>query len=243
MSNATCPNCGATLIAGAKFCRQCGRLVNTGAGTPSVTEATTRTLRTPAEYGAQPTDFFAPQPTSPAYLAPGATPQPPAYTTSNLEPKGQQRKVWLLGLIAALCFLTLIAVGIIAFTRSNTGVSQPPTATVPQPPAISNPPSPPPPPPTTGTAAFSKYTYPGAETRMNMTQANGERFLQLHTKDSFEKVFEWYRARVNPENVIRTPGLNAVLKSKDLMVVINGAGEETNIILKQGGESDFGENE
>jgi hypothetical protein len=73
-----------------------------------------------------------------------------------------------------------------------------------------------------------------------MMRAPGVSLLQLHTNDSFEKVYEWYRARVNPENVVKLDS-NAVLKSKGLKIIINDAGEGTNILLKQGDESDVDE--
>jgi hypothetical protein len=245
MSNATCPNCGAAQIIGAKFCRQCGRLVG-NANAASVTEATTRTLPPPAEFSAQPTDFLAPQPTSPAYLAPDQTPQSPlAYNTKSLEQRAQKRKVWLLGLMASLFFLSIIAFGIVKFTRSHIATPQPTTGTPELPPGSVTQPHVPPPPqpptaPTSSDAISRAYIYPGAETIMELKRAGGG-LLQLRTKDSFEKALAWYTAKLKPDSIIKTPeeGQTAILKSDKLMAIINASEEGTNIMLKELDASDM----
>ncbi|HEY0404539.1 MAG TPA: zinc ribbon domain-containing protein [Pyrinomonadaceae bacterium] len=246
MSNATCPNCGATQIIGARFCRQCGRLIgNTNAA--SVTEATTQTLRPPAEFGAQPTDFFSPQPTSPAYLAPGQTPPPLAYNTTNLEQRARKRKVWLVGLMASLFLLSVIAFGIVKLAKHRVAAPRTPVATPGLPPTnvVPEPPLPPPPPqpPTakTGSNAISRsYIYPGAETIMDLTRANGGGLLQLRTDDSYEKVLAWYTAKLKPDSIIKTPATSqsAILKSDKLMAIINSSDDGTNIMLKELDASD-----
>jgi serine/threonine protein kinase len=248
MSNATCPNCGAAQIIGAKFCRQCGRLVG-NANAASVTEATTRTLPTPAAFSAQPTDFLAPQPTSPAYLAPEQTPQSPlAYNTKSLEQRAQKRKVWLIGLMASLFLLSIIAFGIVKLTRSRIATPQPTTGTPELPPgSVTQPHVPPPPqppqPPTapTGSGPISRaYIYPGAETIMELKRAGGG-LLQLRTKDSFDKALAWYTTKLKPDSIIKTPeeGQTAILKSDKLMAIINASDEGTNIMLKELDASDM----
>lgn len=234
MSNATCPNCGAALIAGAKFCRQCGRLVSSD-GARSVTEATTRTLRTPADFGSQPTDFFAPQPTSPAYLAPNQMPPPPAYNTSNLEQRGQKRSVFLVSMIVALLLVAVVALGIASMVIRRTSVPQPPNVGAPEIPPPPPPPSVPQPPGSTGgaTSIGNEFIYPGAETMMEMTRAEGGGMIQLRTKDSYQKVLDWYVGKLKPESTIKSPGQNAVLKSAELIAIINGTGDGTNIMLRQ----------
>jgi hypothetical protein len=246
MSSATCTNCGAVLVSGAKFCRQCGRIVPT-ANAQSVTEATTRTLRTPADYGAQPTDIFSAQPTSPAYMAPGQMPQPPAYTTSHLEQRGRKGNAWLISLLAVLFVVSLVAslfaLGVIKINSSRTA-PQPPSIPVAQPPTTTVPDGPPPPPQppatTSGSNSISRaFIYPGAETMMDMTRAGAGSLLQLRTQDSYQKVLDWYIAKLKPENIIRSPGPNAVLKSEKLMAVINSTGEGTMIMLKEIDEMDM----
>ncbi|MDX6692707.1 MAG: hypothetical protein QOF02_310 [Blastocatellia bacterium] len=249
MSNATCPNCGATQITGAKFCRQCGRLVG-NANAASVTEATTRTLRPPADFGAQPTDFLPPQPTSPAYLAPDKTPQSPlAYNTKSLEQRAQKRKIWLIGLMASLFLLSIIAFGIVRLTKNRIATPPPPTSTPELPPGSATQPHIPPPPPppqpptvTTGSNSISRaYIYPGSETMLDLKSANGGGLLQLRTKDSYEKVLAWYTAKLKPDNIIKTPdaGQSTILKSDKLMAIINSQDDGTNIMLKELDASDM----
>jgi hypothetical protein len=211
-----------------------------------VTEATTRTLRTPADFSAQPTDIFNAQPTSPAYLAPGQTPQPPVYTTSNLEQRGRKSNAWMISLLAVFFVIslvaTLFALGIIKINSGQT-VSPPPTVTVPQPPTDTVPEIPPPPQPpgpTNGSNSISRsFIYPGAETLMDLTRANGGSLLQLKSQDSYEKVLNWYIDRLKPQNINRLPGKNAILKSDKLMAIINSSGEGTMIMLKETDETDI----
>lgn len=241
MSNATCPNCGATQIVGAKFCRQCGRLVSTTSA-QSVTEATTLTLRTPVQdFGAQQTNIFSSQPTSPAYLAPGQTPQPPEYTTSRLEQNNRKLPVWFVGLMITLLVAALLAFGIAKLISSRTTTQPPPvpdtpTVTVPDVP----PPPQPPPPPVSGSNSISRaFIYPGAETMIDMVRGGGGSLLQLRTKDSYEKVLDWYITKLKPENISRLPGQNSILKWDKLMAVINATDEGTMIMLKQNDEMDI----
>ena len=238
MSNATCPNCGATQLAGARFCRQCGRLVSS-ANAPGVTEATTRTLRTPAEFGSQPTDFFTPQPTSPAYLAPDQTPPPLAYATSNLEQGAQKRKRWVIGLMATLFLLSILAFGIISFVKYRLAI-QPPPAAAPELPqgAVTEPHSPPPPPAppatTTGPNSISRaLVYPGAKIVMEMKRGDSGSLLQLQTNASFAKVLEWYQQKLKPSKIIKTDDPSAVLQSDKLQAIINSEDGETNIVLQE----------
>lgn len=238
MSNATCPNCGATQIVGARFCRQCGRLIGS-ANAASVAEATTRALRTPAEFGAQPTEFFTPQPTSPAYLAPDQTPLPPSYATSNLEQRAQKRKGWLIALMVGLFLLSILSIGIISFIKSRTPATQPPVVTTPKTPraTIPEPPISPPPPAPPAAPADSKsisraFIYPGAEVVMDMTRDDGGSLLQLRTTDSYAKVLDWYVEKLKPRNTIKTPGPSSILKSDKLMAIITSEGSETMIMLK-----------
>ncbi len=245
MSNATCPNCGAALIAGAKFCRQCGRLVSS-ANASSVTEATTRTLRTPTDYAAQPTDFFPPQPTSPAYMSPKETPPPPAYDTKNLEQSGGKRNTWLLSAVAAILLCALITLGIVFFIKSRSSTTQPSTTT-PEPPTVTVPGIPPPPPPPpkppttrTGTNSISReLIYPGAQTTLEMEDEESGSMVQLQSKDAYEKVRDWYIEKLKPMNIKKLPGPMTVLNTDKLVVIINGGDSDTSVILKQHDEMDM----
>lgn len=247
MSNVTCGNCGAALIAGAKFCRQCGRVVN-NASAPSVTEATTRTLHSPSQFGAQPTDFFAPQPTSPAYMAPGQMPPaPPAYNTNNLTRPANKQNVWLTSLVITMILLGLLTFGVIAYLKTRR-TAQRERPTVPETPTVEQPGIPPPPPQPPGTKAPTgkvgtnhispDFIYPGAKTMMDLTRTNGGSLLQLQSTDSFAKVLDWYTAKLNPKSVIKSGGANAILKSDELMAIITAEDVGTNIMLKELDESD-----
>lgn len=246
MSNAACTNCGAALVMGAKFCRQCGRLVE-DVRAQSVTEATTRTLHTPPGLGAQPTDFIGSQPTGAAYLAPNEVPPPPAYNTNSLEPRGRKRNVWLISSMVALVLASLIAFGIILYFKTRTSATT--KVPVPKQPTVDLPGIPPPPPPpvpksSTGpsgaTAINPDFIYPGAATTMELTSANGESLLQLRTKDSYEKVLDWYVAKLKPVRTVKGPQ-NAVLKSDKIMAILNGTGDGTNIMLKETSDIDMDE--
>jgi hypothetical protein len=174
-------------------------------------------------------------------MAPGQTPQPPAYTTSHLEQSGRKSSAWLIGLLAALFVVSLVAslfaLGIIKINSGQTP-PQPPSTTAPQPPTTTVPDGPPPPPqpPDTpnGSSSISRsFIYPGAETMMDMTRAGGVDLLQLKTQDSYQKVLDWYIAKMKPKDISRLPGQNAILKSDKLMAIINSSNEGTMIMLKE----------
>ncbi|MGH9901430.1 MAG: hypothetical protein ACRD68_06405, partial [Pyrinomonadaceae bacterium] len=111
---------------------------------------------------------------------------------------------------------------------------------IPVPPVPAVPDIPPPPvPPSTGGAegvANSSLVYPGAETMMNITQEDGGGMLQLRTTDPFEKVFDWYVAKIKPTKTIRTPGFTstAILRAEGVTAIITAAGgDQTTIMIKQ----------
>ncbi len=56
------------------------------------------------------------------------------------------------------------------------------------------------------------------------------------TRDSIDKVVDWYVEKLNPRKHIKLPGGNAVLQAGDINVVITGSEEGTSIILKQGAD-------
>jgi hypothetical protein len=144
-----------------------------------------------------------------------------------------------------LLMVSLFVLGIVKLNNNSRATTQPPA--IPQPPTTTVPdvPAPPPPPPpgTDGSSSINRaLIYPGAETIMDMRRAGGANFLQLRTNDSYQKVLDWYIARLKPDNIIKSPpGQSAVLKTDKLIVIINSGGEGTMIMLKQGeeGEMDF----
>jgi hypothetical protein len=246
MANQTCTNCGAELIAGARFCRLCGQ-PSAGANERGVLEAETRTLHTPATYSAAPTDYLSPQPTSPAYLAPGQMPPPFApnynngsFQTGSLQPKGRKKRTALvIGLLAVLILVPLISLVVLAVIRSQTStvpVFKKPIVTQPQTPPV--PPVVPPgaetAPPVPKTTISPTLIYPGAQTRMEINSGEGAGMLQLQTADAYDKVLAWYVATIKPANVIKAGPSNSILRTDKMVVIITGEGGETNILIKQG---------
>lgn len=166
-------------------------------------------------------------------MSPGEMPAPPAYATSNLEQLKPQRNVWLIVLLTTILLAAivgaLLAFGVIKINDGRTNVTPP----------IVAPPEPPPPPdvpePKTPTSNSIRrdFIYPGAETVMDMKRANGGSLLQLQTKDSYQKVLDWYVTKLQPEQIIKSPGPNTVLKSDKVMAILTSTGEGTNIMLKE----------
>jgi len=63
---------------------------------------------------------------------------------------------------------------------------------------------------------------------------NGGQVLQLRTGDSFEKVFDWYSAKLQPAQIIRPPGNEtAIIKTERVEVVITAVDGQMTIMLKQ----------
>ena len=68
---------------------------------------------------------------------------------------------------------------------------------------------------------------------MEVTRGHEGSILQLHTQDALDKVVDWYNSKLKPDKVVRVPGVNAILKTDELNVIITAAGNGTNILLKQ----------
>lgn len=76
---------------------------------------------------------------------------------------------------------------------------------------------------------------------MEMKTPNESDLMQLRTNDSFQSVVDWYTARMKlkPDNVFKTSGAVAILKSDKLTVIINSSDEGTMIMLKEGNDEDI----
>jgi hypothetical protein len=241
MANQTCAQCGTELIAGTKFCRLCG-LPASETSRRNDSEAATRTLQSPTQYGAAPTEYFQSQPTAPAYLAPSEMPPPPSspnYNTGSVAPTGKKKRTALvIGLLALLLILPLISLVVLMALKSQKTVVVPERRIIvtPREPAAPPPPSADntTPPPTSKTTINPALVYPGAETRMEMRDGDEGAMMQLRTSDSYDKVVAWYIATLKPSNTIKTPGPSVILRTSDMMVIITGAGGETNVVIKQG---------
>jgi hypothetical protein len=199
MQEAICNRCGASVILSAKFCRQCGNLLD-------VSEMTTRSLDAPS---AEPPPFDHPtRPanagiTSPTYAPPAMmSPQPPPIIGNA--PPANNRTALLVFL--ALGLTMLIGLGVVAFvvldrfSRPPLPPPQPPSGTsqkAPPPGAPggipSVPPAPPAPPPpgSVKSSLDPSLIYPGAQVTMEVGGSEGH-VTQLQTSDLFDKVVDWY---------------------------------------------------
>ena len=74
--------------------------------------------------------------------------------------------------------------------------------------------------------------YPGAQTIVD-TKHEGGSTLHLRTRDSFEKVSEWYAANLKPEKTIRMSDAGVILKTGGTTITVVTEGDETNIVIKQ----------
>ncbi len=240
MQEAICNRCGASVVLSAKFCRQCGNLLDTS-------EMTTRSLDAPS---AEPPPFDNPtRPanagiTSPTYAPPAMmSPQPPIIGNA---PPANNRTALLVFL--ALGLTMLIGLGVIAFVmfgRFSHGQAPPPphgtSGTSGQVPPGGIPPPPPPPPgapplvetpPQPGNVKNhfdASLIYPGAKTVMSVNGKDG-RLAQLVTSDPFDKVADWYVEKIHPTEDTNMPG-SRILQGNGITVILAGSGEGTHITL------------
>ena len=242
-----CTRCGAEIPVEARFCRSCGQ-PSARFNPESVTEGTTRLLETPE----RPTP---PPPAQDFYQQPGGLAQPTnrlppqaGPTSRALEPNRKPTN-WVLISAIIVAALALIAVGLTLGLRNRTAsttTSNPPQVSPPvdvqvQPPTI---PEPPPPAGTTeGGGISSALIYPGARTLMRVTGGSDGNVIQLQTSDSFDKVVNWYKEKLKPEQVIERgdglgpgmPGRAVILPTEKITAIITGMDTGTNIMLTQEG--------
>ncbi|HUQ34532.1 MAG TPA: hypothetical protein VM095_20595 [Pyrinomonadaceae bacterium] len=204
----------------------------------SVTEGTTRLLETPERPERQ-------APFNPnVFEQHGGLAQATSHIPQQANPTSRSLELprkstnWLL--IGAVSVAVLALVALLIVTLRNRTVTptvpNPPTVTIPQPPSI---PAPPPPAPPKGLphseTVNSKFIYPGSKTIMEITGDEDGNVLQLQTVDSFDKVVEWYRQKLNPKNTIKQAN-NVILNGDEMTAIINRTDEGTNIMLTPGDE-------
>lgn len=229
------------MVFSAKFCRQCGNLLD-----PS--EMTTRSLDKTAEpppydHPTRPANAGITAPTYPPVLMP---PQPPAV---NSAPPANNKAalIVILGVVGALviglCVLAFVVLGrfsgppapppppVPAVTEKGPN----PGAIPPPPPLPAVPPMAPPPPPGTVKNPFdASLIYPGAETVMAINSSDGK-VAQLQSPDSLDKVGDWYVKKLNPTEDTILPG-SRILRGKGITVVL--AGGQTGTIITITDEKD-----
>lgn len=238
MSSVPCTNCGAEILAGAKFCRKCGK-PSLDAG--SISEATTRVFGTAERSGGPTTTTWNAQPTGPAYMQPGeASPLNAPATTSLASPAQPGTPSRIPVLVLALIVFALLSLGAGLWFRNRsvrvTRTMPPPVAGAP---TSGIPPLPPPPPtfaepPAAGTSVpTSELMYPGAETTLEVRRDNSHT-LGLRTADPTDKVVDWYVSKLNPTERIISGASDAVLRAGTTTVIISGRSGKTDVIIKQG---------
>ena len=247
MQEATCNQCGASVIFSAKFCRQCGNRLDES-------EMATRTLDAPS---AEPPPFD--HPTRPANVGPTS----PTYTASpmmapfydnrsqpgNPPPSNKTALFVILGIVMTL----LVGIGVVGFlvlgrfSRQHVPPPPPPqipSTSAPQPPPaggiIPHPPQPPPPPPARGsvkTSLNASLIYPGAEVVMDVNSGDGA-VTQLHTTDDIDKVTDWYVEKVKPKKRMTMPG-GVLLDGDTVKVLLTSGGDDTSIqVIRKGSGND-----
>jgi hypothetical protein len=226
------------LVLSAKFCRQCGNRLD-----PS--ELTTRTLDAPA---AEPQPYDHPtRPanagiTLPTYAPPSMMQaQPHAPIIGNAPPANNKTALLI---FLALGLTVLIALGVAAFVLLGKFTGGPPPTPPPSgssqkaPPPPGNPgiiPPPPPPPPgqpvpgQVKTSLDPSFIYPGAEVTMDVGGTEGH-VTQLQTNDAFDKVVDWYVAKLQPKNQVSIPG-GKIIESENFVALITSSGNATSIML------------
>ncbi|MBA2341033.1 MAG: zinc ribbon domain-containing protein, partial [Pyrinomonadaceae bacterium] len=115
MSATLCDNCGAPLLAEARFCRQCGKPQASSAIDQARLEAPTQTLGA-REAFASPTEQWHSSPTTPAYLAPQSTMPPEAApVTQHFQPPRKKSRFSLILLVTIFLLLltSILAVGFV----------------------------------------------------------------------------------------------------------------------------------
>jgi hypothetical protein len=244
MSANVCTNCGAELVRGARFCRRCGQpSLDFGGG--SITEAETKVFET--ERGAQ-TQYYDQRPTGPSYMSPVDMSPPPqtAATTTLVKPK---KRIGAMILIAALILIGFISFAIIAAVKFGSRASRTPIGAIPQIPTVPpvpdlpqvpQPPRAPQPPQPPGAATGTALIYPGATVNVEMTRGKEGRMRQLTTSDSFDKVVEWYTARMKTVDKISSNESepSAVLRGNGTTVAITSEDGLTNILVQEGFDQD-----
>lgn len=74
--------------------------------------------------------------------------------------------------------------------------------------------------------------YPGAQTVVDITSADGGRALHLQTSDPLEKVEDWYEKSLQPQKTVRLTSSSVVLKNENTTATIASEGTTTSILIK-----------
>lgn len=223
MTDLNCKNCGMEIMPGTRFCRQCGQPAP-DTSTTSVTEGTTRVLHSFAD-DETPTRHFYSTPAGGPPVQVDASAQARSLAAEAPAPKRKSKFKIISVVSVLLVMMIVIPLGVVALRWNSAGRtvrSGAPSIGIPPVPAAPNIPGV----PTIG----DDLRYPGATTIMDIRKANRQ-VIQLSTSDSLDKVVNWYEAKINPKERVRIGGAQAVLKSDQYSVVINGNGSQTQILI------------
>ncbi|HZS48179.1 MAG TPA: hypothetical protein VFC63_24130 [Blastocatellia bacterium] len=233
-----------------RFCRKCGHptgmledastrlldstppvgapttVLNSGATGPAFVEPE------PQPKQAAPSQPIKQAPSAPVQFVPPIQPQPPVQASPPAPParKSSGLLIFLIGgfvlIVAVIGCLVIWKMSTTATTSESQNSSSTPQA--PAPPTTTPPPS------SNGSGGSEKgsMVYPGARVNMSASES-GNSFSQYLTKDSVDKVVEWYRSRMNHPAIIRPASGGVTLTSGSTTVIIAGQGGETVIMIAQ----------
>jgi hypothetical protein len=140
----------------------------------------------------------------------------------------------LLACLVLLLLIFPIALVAMKLVSDRNSRAETPVVTVPE--------IPPPPAPPSGSGGSapidSALVYPNAKTLLDITKTDGH-VLQLRTGDPPDKVVRWYTDKIKPSETVKVPGGNmTILRSEDVRAIITSVGNETDIIIRQGGDEE-----
>lgn len=236
-----CDNCGTKLIPEAKFCRRCGQPTPFAEGV-SVTEAATRILDASINTNGASSSLLhysqsIPNDYSPLAVAsaPTATAQQNATTHLAHTPITQglnaptcksNTAAWLIAFVAVLMLFASAPFALRYFTQSRTSATTRRIIIQPPPPsAVPDAPLPP--------SVDDKFVYPNSSVKQRIVGQGKASVLRLQSTDSFDNIVAWYEQQLRPKQKIILPGVNAILKADATSVIINGAGDHTEILVTE----------
>ena len=205
MSELNCSACGAGLMPGAGFCRQCGAAaIELG----ETSEQPTAILNQTTDRST--TQRLDPRPTSPGYR--DAT-QTASRKLSNAHPstfassaKSGRLKVLLAGVI----IIALLGIGsaVVRSLKSRSG--------------------------TQGSGQVSRaLIYPGSRIILDLANEGGGSVLQLQTSDPLDKVQAWYMSNLQPTKILQVTLGTLILRKDNVTATVVADNNTTNIVIKQ----------
>jgi hypothetical protein len=75
--------------------------------------------------------------------------------------------------------------------------------------------------------------YPGAQTVVDMTGADGSRAIHLQTKEALARVESWYQTNLKLSKTLRLTSTSVVMKKEKVTITLAEEGGTTNILIKQ----------